>query len=128
MSDQIISGDLLARAKVIHGLRQLASYLEQHPGLPVCIYGWDVQVYPDHRATEAEGRAEVDRIAAILDVGVSDQTADDGHYIARRSFGLVSYAAICVPDRRRAVHEALMSYSGCIIPDDKTVTAEMVAP
>jgi hypothetical protein len=117
MTDQIIPGDLLARAKVVAGLRQLADFLAEHQDLPVCIFGWDLHVYPNHRATETEGITEIDRIAAILGVPVTDQTADDGHYIARRSFGLVTYEAACVPDRRRAAHAALMSYSGCITPD-----------
>jgi hypothetical protein len=126
MTDQIIPGDLLARAKVITGLRQLADYLEAHPGLPVNIYGWDVQVYPGHRATEAEGRAEVDQIATALGVLADDETEDVGHYTARRSFGLVTYAAVWIPHRRRAVHEALMSYHGCITPDDHA-TGQAVA-
>ena len=122
MTGQIIPGDVLSRAKVIAGLRQLADYLDTHSGLPVCIFGWDVNVYPPHRATEAEGRAEIDRIAALLGIPVTDETADEGHYIARRAFGLVTYSAVWVPDRRRAAHAALMSYSGCISPDENSAT------
>jgi hypothetical protein len=88
-------------------LRQLADYLAEHPDLPVCIFGWDVNVYPPHHASEAEGRAEVDRIAAILGVPVIDQTAEDGHYIARRSFGLVTYPGTRRPLGHRGHHDDL---------------------
>ena len=43
---------------------------------------------------------------------VSDETGRGGHYTVTRSFGPVSYSAICVPDRRAAERRALMSYSG----------------
>jgi hypothetical protein len=115
MTDPIIPGDLLTRTKVITGLRQVADYLEQHPGLPVCTLGWELSDYPATGASEAERRAEVDKMAAILGVPVTDETAEGGHYIAARSFGLISYRSICIPDRR-AAHDALMSYSGCIAP------------
>ena len=41
MTDQLIPDDLLTRTKVITGLRQLADFLEAHPGVPVGRYGWD---------------------------------------------------------------------------------------
>ena len=117
MTEHVIPGDLLARAKIIAGLRQLADYLDTHPLVPVCIFGWDLTVYSIRAATEAGRRAEVDRIAALLGVPVTDQTRHGGHYTASRSFGLITYNAICVPDQRRAAHEALMTYADCITPD-----------
>jgi hypothetical protein len=114
MNDPVIPGDLLARAKVISGLRQLADFLENHPALPVNIYGWDLSAHPALHLAEAGRRAEVDRIASILGVPVTDNTSDGGHYTADRTFGLITYRAICVTDQRRAAHDALMSYSGCI--------------
>jgi hypothetical protein len=127
MTDLTIPGDLLARGKVITGLRQLADCRQAHPGLPVNIYGWDVQVHRSYRSTEAQGRAEVDQIAAILGVPVHDQTANGGHYAARRRFGLITYAAVCVPDRRQAAYEALMSYSGAVTPGDNTAEGVVVS-
>ena len=116
MTDQLIPGDLLYRAKVIGGLRQLADYLDAHPGVPVCPFGWDLSIYPQS-ADDADRAAEVDRIAAILGVDVADQTADGGHYTAARTFGLITYEAVHIPRRHRDASKALMSYSGCVTPD-----------
>ena len=105
MTDQIrrvIPGDLIERAQVIAGLRQLAAYLEQHPDMPVCPFGWDLNVYP-RQPTEAQNRAEVDRIAAILGVTPADQISAGGHYAAARTFGRVTYQVTYRPqDRRRS--------------------------
>src|SRR5487761_1790527 len=91
MTDQLIPGDLLHRAKVINGLRQLADCLDNHPDLPVASFGWEVNVYP-HQDDPAASRTEVDRIAATLGTDVTDDTGQGGHYRAGRSFGLISYA------------------------------------
>jgi hypothetical protein len=117
MTDQMIPGDLLHRTKVISGLRQLADWLDDHPDVPVCPFGWDLSIYPQH-ADDADRAAEVDRIAAILGVEVTDQTSDGGHYQAIRTFGLITYEAVYIPRARRAASAALMSYRGCITPDD----------
>jgi hypothetical protein len=117
MTDQLIPGDLLHRAKVISGLRQLADWLDAHPGVPVCPFGWDLSIYPQH-ADDAARAAEVDRIAAILGVEVTDETQHGGHYIASRSFGLITYEAVYIPRTRRAASAALMSYRDCVTPDE----------
>jgi hypothetical protein len=85
--------------------------------VPVPPFGWDVSEYPSCTAPEAQRRAEVDRIAAILGVQVTDDTATGGHYTAARMFGRIAYRVLCVPDRRQAAHDALMSYAGAITPD-----------
>jgi len=118
MTDQIrrvIPGDLIERAQVIAGLRQLAAYLTDHPDVPVCAFGWDLNVYP-RLADEALNRAEVDRIAAIFGVTPADQTSTGGHYTAARTFGRITYQATYIPDRRMAAHDALMSYRDCVQP------------
>jgi hypothetical protein len=117
MTDQLIPGDLLYRAKVISGLRQLADWLDAHPGVPVCPYGWDLSIYPQHD-DDAARAAEIDRIAAILGVTVTDQTSQGGHYTAARTFGLITYEAVHIPRRSRDACKALMSYSGCFDPAD----------
>jgi hypothetical protein len=117
MTDHTIPSDLLHRAKVIGGLRQLADWLDAHPGVPVSPYGWDLSIYPQHD-DDAARAAEVDRIAAILGVTVTDQTPNGGHYTASRTFGLITYEAVHVPRRRRTAHAALMSYSGSFDPAD----------
>jgi hypothetical protein len=100
MTDQLIPADLLTRTKVITGLRQLADYLEDHPGVPVTRLGWDLNIYPDRGDGDGAARAEVDRIAAILGVPVTDETPRGGHYLACRAFGLISYAAVHIPPGR----------------------------
>jgi hypothetical protein len=117
MTDMTVPGDLLARAKVIAGLRQLADYLAQHPDLPVNAYGWDLAAYPSIRDSESARRAEVDRIAATLDAPVTDERGTGGHYFTARCFGLVTYQAISVSDERRAAYNALMSYSANVTPE-----------
>jgi hypothetical protein len=115
MTDQHIPSDLLHRAKVIDGLVELAAYLEAHPDLPVCPFGWDLNIYT-HTGDDAASRAEVDRIAAVLGAQVQDDTGRGGHYRAGRSFGLISYAAVHVSARRSAAFGALMSYHDCVTP------------
>lgn len=122
MTDQLIPDDLLTRTKVITGLRQLADFLEAHPGVPVGRYGWDLNIYPDRGQDDTAARAEVDRIAAILSVTPTDETGRGGHYLATRAFGLISYAAVHVPERRMAEHYALMSYRHCVTSAGVEVT------
>jgi len=46
MPAQLIPADLIARAQIIDGLRQLADYLDHHPDIPVNEYSWDLGTYP----------------------------------------------------------------------------------
>jgi hypothetical protein len=112
-----------ARAQVTAGLRQLADYLDRNPGVPVNEFGdWQLTMCalnPD----DADGKAEVDRIATILGVDVTDETADGGHYIASKSFGLVSYQMVRVLRARSAAYSALMSYQGAVQPDTSSKAA-----
>jgi len=105
------------RAQVITGLRQLADYLDSHSDVPVSEFGWDLLICA-REETDAAGMAEVDRIAAVLGVQVSDCTADGGHYMAIKTFGRITYEAVYIPTRRRAAHRALMSYADCFGTDD----------
>jgi len=116
MTGLFIPGDLLERTNVIAGLRLLADYLEDHPDIPVAPLGWDLSTYALH-GDETQRRADVDKIAAALGVPVDDDTGHGGHYTAARTFGLITYRAVCVPDRRRDAYNALMSYAGCVTPD-----------
>jgi hypothetical protein len=64
-------------------------------------------------------KAEIDRIAALIDAGVNDETADNGHYTASRKFGPVQYEAVAVPALWRARRAARMPYAeNTITPDD----------
>lgn len=121
MTDQQIPGDLLARAQVIDGLRRLADYLDQHPDIPVNEYGWDLSDYTT-RGTDAGERAAVDQVAASLGVPVRDDTGDGGHYVAARTFGRITYQFVHIPARRRAAHQAWVSYADAVTPDDAPAT------
>lgn len=111
-----VPDDLFARAQTIAGLRQLADYLEDHPDLPVTEYGFDLTVYPQ-ADNEAAGRAEVDRIANILGVTPIDNTPNNGHYIASKTFGRIAYRAVHIPSRAWASYIARNSYEHNIRPD-----------
>jgi hypothetical protein len=73
---QIMSGDLFVWHRTITGLRALADFLEANPGVPVARFGetYDVHV----RTDDAQSRALVDALAALLGVPVRDDTADGG--------------------------------------------------
>jgi hypothetical protein len=62
-SAQPVPVAMSARDQVIAGLRQLAGYPEQHPGVPVNLHGWQLGVYDLHHE-DRDGMAEVDRVAA----------------------------------------------------------------
>jgi hypothetical protein len=112
-----IPDDLFARAQLIAGLRALADYLENHPDLPVPEYGSEVTVYPD--GSEAEQRAEIDRIACLLGVIPTDNTSRDGHYTAQKTFGRITYRAVYIPSRVWARHHARNSYRTNITLNDQ---------
>ena len=65
---------------------------------------------------DEDGRAEIDRIAALLGTEIDDRTAEYGHYIASRVFGPVEYRAVSIPSRTRAYYDARNSYAGNVIP------------
>jgi hypothetical protein len=105
----IVPGDLFARHQTIAGLRALADFLENNPGVPVREYGWEVSYHP--HGTDEQKAAEVDRITALLDAAPVDERGDGGHYTVSKTFGRITYTAVHVPARRMAAHEALMSYA-----------------
>ncbi len=113
MTERLIPGDLFARHQTITGLRALADFLETNPAVPVNEYGWEVLIHSGvsrDTTTDADQRAEVDRVAALLGVQVLDETGEGGHYMASRSFGRVVYRIVHVPARRMAQHRAELSY------------------
>jgi hypothetical protein len=114
-SAQPVPVAMSARDQVIAGLRQLAGYLEQHPGVPVNLHGWQLGVYDLHDE-DRDGMAEVDRVAAILGTAVTDQTATGGHYHASRQFGPVGYEIVRVTRQRLEACQTAMSYYGAITP------------
>ena len=102
------------RRDLISGLRALADFLEDNPEIPAPFCS-EVLVFPP-RVSDEDGRAEIDRIAAIIGAPVVDGTARNEHYVTSRGFGAVEYRAVFIPPRVRAYHDAQASYSGHIIP------------
>jgi len=102
------------RTEFITGLRELAAYLETHPGVPVPKHGTSVSLYAD--ATEDGGRGQVAHIAALLGATVTDDTRNGGHLTATREFGPIGYAIVSIPATVMAIHHASDSYYGCVTP------------
>lgn len=100
---------------LIAGLRAFAGFLEDKPEIPAPFCA-DVLVFPPDDLGE-NGRAEIDRIAALIGATTEDRTAEYGHYTASRRFGPVEYRAVFIPSRSRAYHEARASYSGNVITE-----------
>ena len=99
MPDTTSTTDPKARAEVTAGLRALADYLDAHPGLPVPQFSIcaGLTVYPG--GSEEDKRAEVDRVAGVLQVA----TSDFGLYRAERRFGgPVAYRVVAVPEAQTA--------------------------
>ena len=87
------------RCSLIAGLRALATFLEDHPGVPAPRWT-DVLVFPP-ASTDREMQRAVDTIAALIGSEVSDETAGNSHYTTSRSFGPVQYRAVAIPVRVR---------------------------
>jgi hypothetical protein len=83
------------RVRLIAGLRELADFLDQNPGVPVP-WGTDVLVFPAE-ASDAEMFAEIDTIAEMIGSTASDADSPRGHYSAVCDFGLVQYRAVAIP-------------------------------
>lgn len=100
------------RAALTAGLRALADFLDTHPEIPVCPHGAEIIFFPG--GDDATARAEIDRIAAALDVTPTGSRG--GHYTAARAFGPIAYRAVAIPAAEMAAHEAVSSYAGAVIP------------
>jgi hypothetical protein len=99
------------RTSIIAGLRDLAAFLETNPAVPVSEYGWTLdipQALSNNTETDHQQRAEVDRVAELLDVQPS--TSLGGHYAASRAFGPVVYQIVHVPAQEMAEYYAWHSY------------------
>lgn len=84
------------RAEQIAAIRDLADFLEAHPGVPVDSI--EARYFPqagDGFSTKDEQVAEVDRTAVILGVDGGPSHERDPHHSARRIFGpSVGYEAV----------------------------------
>ena len=107
-----------ARDRFIRALRELADYLDKHPAIPVPKHGATILL---HAATADDGgRAQVNRIAGLMDTAVNDDTARGGHYWAVRNFGPLGYEVVAITAAYQARYDADSSYRGCVTPDTWT--------
>ena len=106
--------DTAARAALIKGLRELATFLEANPTVPAPSF-----VEPTYfaRGTDLDIRAEIDAIAALLGIEADPGNSEHGYYRACRAFGPVEYRAVGIFAAAQARHQANTSYDGCITPD-----------
>jgi hypothetical protein len=106
------------RTRVITDLRSLADYLAAYPQIPVprlgCIRISVHPLYDTDAATESEAIAEVERVAALLNVPV---TVEGGHHVATKEFGTVSYEVTVVTEEAHARSRARRSYENAIVLD-----------
>jgi hypothetical protein len=104
---------------MIDSLRKLADFLDANPAVPLPL------VTAHHYATRApdqDMRAEIDQIAAALDVEVD---AMHDHYAAWRYIGAIRYEAVAILSAARTRFEAETSYTNSIVIDASPVnTAE----
>ncbi|RFU42754.1 hypothetical protein DZF91_04910 [Actinomadura logoneensis] len=101
MTDLIRPFELFDRLKFVLGLRALAAFLEENPGVPITRGTRDLMFFTNSDDCEFCQRAEIDRIAALLDVTPEDGTAEGGHYTATKCFGPLAYKAVFIPGKCR---------------------------
>ncbi len=88
------STDAKVRARFVNGFRALAEFVDTRPELPLPLYSFSTGLTVFAGGSQAEQRAEVDRIAKIL--GVSP--CEWGLYQAERRFcGPVVFRVVAVP-------------------------------
>lgn len=80
---------------VTGGLRNLAAFLDGHPDLPLSTGPSPLTVFA-HGTDDAEARAEVDRIAAILGVTAAFSFGRNTYKAVRDFGGGVTYEAIAI--------------------------------
>lgn len=104
--------DPARRDAYIAGLRQLASYLDANPGVPVPRYGTKILLI----ASQAEdgGIREIFDISVRLAAPFVDATADTGSYRTSRAFGPVTYEAVASTEASMTRYYAERSHDGCI--------------
>ena len=108
------STDPGARGRFIRSLRDLADFLDRNRAIPVPKHGATILLHA--AMTEDGGRAEVDRIARLMDTAVNDETARGGHYWAVRNFGPLGYEVVAITAAYQAAFDADSSYRGCVTP------------
>jgi hypothetical protein len=110
--------DPAVRQAFITGLRDLASYLDAHPVVPVPRYG--AEIYLCASSTDDGGCAQVSQFARQLGIAAPTSVSYSGHFEAARYFGPVGYRMLAISDAAMARHYAETSYAGSVTPDTWT--------
>lgn len=92
-----------ARAALIKGLHELATFLEANPTVPVPSFAGLTYFA---RGTDLDIRTEVDAIAALLGTEVDPGDFEYDHYRTFLAFGPVEYTVVGILAAARARHRA----------------------
>jgi len=103
------------RARIIDGLRQLATYLDEHPDVPVGFTPISLEFAASASRNDDEARTEVDRVAAMLDA--TTETSSHGTYSASKCFGAATYRAYAAPKAETRRVNAGLSYLDSVTPE-----------
>ncbi|MEV5571113.1 hypothetical protein AB0L06_13775 [Spirillospora sp. NPDC052269] len=114
MTDFIRPSQLFDRLKFVMGLRALATFLEENPGVPIPRASRDLIVFTNSDDCEFCQRAEIDRIASLLNVTTDDGTAKGGHYTAIKRFGPLAYKAVFIPGECRCASRTLSANNDAV--------------
>lgn len=87
------------RSRLIAGLRDLAAYLEAHPEVPAPPTVDTVAFAP--AGTDAQMRAEIERIASLIDSAPDPRAEVYGYHRTARDFGPVQYRAVAAREQAR---------------------------
>jgi hypothetical protein len=109
----VFSTDPEHRKEYIDGLRQLADYLDAHPGVPVPAYGTTILLAASD--TENGGIAEIVSLSIELAAPFAET---DGVYRTQRQFGPITYKGFANSAASLADYKIQTSYYGCVTPDD----------
>ena len=86
-------GECATLRELVRDLRALADFLESRPDLPVPRHAYlPLNVFAG--GTEADRRAQVDHVAALL--RTTGESHGD-HYLAEKAFGNVAYRYVAIP-------------------------------
>lgn len=103
------------RRSVIDGLRRLATYLDEHPDVPVGFTPVSLEFAASGVRSEEEARAEVDRVAALI--GAATETSASGTYSASKCFGAATYRVYASSKASGRRVTAALSYLDNVTPD-----------
>ncbi|XKK39994.1 hypothetical protein HFP72_04130 [Nocardiopsis sp. ARC36] len=102
------------RARIIADMRALATFLEEHPGLPLSPHtSVDVAYFP-RTGQDAAAFEEVAETGARL----GRMPGWEGeHYVVEHVHGAGRYRAVAIPARVRAHYRAWLTYTGHVRAD-----------